>query len=235
MVADEQQSKMGGLPTAIHVNWITRQLKFDAVGSFLARVAYITLITKGDIMEYLIIVILLVIFYIIYARVIAMKNRVREAASSIQVQLQKRRNLIPNVLTLAKKFMEHEKDLLAELTALRVRAVQTPSGTDPETMKADLSLDSSIGGGLGNFFVVAENYPELKSQSTIVRAQESYEEVEGHIAAARRFYNSAVTDLNNMRETFPMSVIAAMVGVQEMPYFEATKDAYEPVNAADHL
>jgi LemA protein len=178
---------------------------------------------------------LLIVFYGIYTRVIATKNRALEAASSIEVQLQKRRVLIPNVLTLAKKFMEHEKALLTELTALRAQAEKAPAGTDLDSMKQELDLDSQIGSALGNFFAVAENYPELKSQSTITRAQESYEEVEGHIAAARRFYNAAVTDLNNMRETFPMSLVAAMVGVQAMPYFAATEDAKKPVNAADYM
>lgn len=182
---------------------------------------------------YIIIGIVLVGLYIPYATAIQIKNKAFEAASSIEVQLQKRRDLIPNVLTLAKKFMEHEKDLLNELTELRSKAGTV--GRGPDAMGEELALDQSIGSVMGRFFAVAENYPELKSQATIVRAQETYEEVEGHIAAARRFYNSAITDLNNAIETFPMSVFASMVGAKRMPYFEASAEAMKPVNAEDYL
>lgn len=177
--------------------------------------------------------VILVVLYILYAKAIQIKNRAFEAASSIEVQLQKRRDLIPNVLTLAKKFMEHEKGLLSELTELRSRAGSVGSG--PDALGDELALDSTIGSVLGRFFAVAENYPDLKSQATIVRAQETYEEVEGHIAAARRFYNSAVTDLNNAIETFPMSVFSSMVGAKRLPYFEASAEAAAPVSAEDYL
>jgi len=185
-------------------------------------------------MEFLIIAgLLLMLLYWMYARAIHIKNRAFEAASSIEVQLQKRRDLIPNVLTLAKKFMEHEKELLGELTELRSRANSIGSG--PDGLKEELALDSTVGGILGRFFALAENYPDLKSQATIVRAQEAYEEVEGHVAAARRFYNSAVTDLNNAAETFPMSIFAGMVGAKPLPYFEADAKARPPINAKDHM
>lgn len=182
---------------------------------------------------YIIIGIVLIGLYILYAKAIQIKNQAFEAASSIEVQLQKRRDLVPNVLTLAKKFMEHEKELLNELTELRSRTGSV--GRGPEALGEELALDSSIGSAMGRFFAVAENYPDLKSQATIVRAQETYEEVEGHIAAARRFYNSAVTDLNNAIETFPMSVFASMVGAKRLPYFEASPDAAAPVSAEDYL
>ncbi len=185
-------------------------------------------------MEFLIIIgLLLMLLYWMYARAIHIKNRAFEAASSIEVQLQKRRDLIPNVLKLAKKFMDHEKKLLGELTKLRVRANSAVSG--PDALPKGLELDSTINRALGQFFALAENYPDLKSQVAIVRAQETYEEVEGHIAAARRFYNSAITDLNGALETFPMSFFAKMVGAKKLPYFEANSDVAAPVNAEDYL
>lgn len=171
-----------------------------------------------------------VLAYILYARVIAVKNAAREAASGIDVQLQKRRDLIPNVLTIAKKYMEHETSLLEELTALRATAER--SGDDVgEKIKTDAQMSTA----LGNFFAVAENYPDLKADGPMMRAQETYEEVEAQISAARRFYNSAVTDLNNACETFPHSIFASMVGAKPLPWFEATEAARAPVNASDHL
>ena len=86
------------------------------------------------------------------------------------------------------------------------------------------------------FFAVAENYPDLKSQETMVTAQATYTEVEGHIAAARRFYNAAVTQLNNSVQIFPGNMIAGMAGVSEMPFFEETDEAAKaPVDASDYL
>ena len=86
------------------------------------------------------------------------------------------------------------------------------------------------------FFAVAENYPDLKSQETMVTAQATSTEVEGHIAAARRFYNAAVTQLNNSVQIFPGNMIAGMAGVSEMPFFEETDEAAKaPVDASDYL
>jgi len=185
-------------------------------------------------MEYLIFVsIVLIVLYWMYVRAIQIKNRASEAASSIEVQLEKRRDLIPNVLTLAKKFMEHEKSLLTELTELRSRA--NSLNNSREALKAGMELDTTVSSALGRFFALSENYPDLKSQATVLRAQETYEEVEGHIAASRRFYNSAVTDLNNALETFPMSYFASAVGAERLPYFKGSPDAAEPVNARDYL
>jgi LemA protein len=86
-----------------------------------------------------------------------------------------------------------------------------------------------------NFFAVAENYPDLKSQETMVRAQETFEEVEGHISAARRFYNSSATDLKNAVEIFPSSIIAGMIGIVALPYFEMDESERKPVDAAEFL
>ena len=85
------------------------------------------------------------------------------------------------------------------------------------------------------FFATAEAYPELRSAEAMTKAQDTYTEVEGHISAARRFYNAAVTDLNNAVEVFPGSVIAGMAGVKPMPFYEVEEAARAPVNAGDYL
>ena len=81
----------------------------------------------------------------------------------------------------------------------------------------------------------AENYPQLKSDATMVQAQQTYAEVEEHIAAARRFYNSAVNELNNAVEIFPSSLIAMMLGIRSFPYFEAMEFEKKPVNASEYF
>ncbi len=172
---------------------------------------------------------LLVFGYILYARAVQIKNKAEEAEASIDVQLQKRADLIPNVLTIAKKFMEHEKTVLEELTAARA-AVQSAG-----TVQDKIRTESAVSGALGRFFAVAENYPDLKSDGPMMTAQETYQEVEAQIAAARRFYNAAVNEVNTAVETWPQSIFTKMVSCHRLEYFEATAEAKKPVNAADYL
>ena len=169
--------------------------------------------------------VLLAGFYGIYVSLIKKKNNLKEAASGIDVQLKKRYDLIPNMLKAAAKFMEHEKELFTKLTALREQAMGAANYNDK--FKADSELSSA----LHMFSLRAENYPELKSDKTMVNAQQAMAETEEHIAAARRFYNSAVKEYKNALEIFPSSMVAAILGLKdEYPFFEAedaTKDAVD--------
>ena len=177
--------------------------------------------------------VVLFLVYQIYASVIQKKNKVMEAFSSIDVQLKKRYDLIPNILTMANKFMEHEKGLFEEVTKLRTQAMSLPN--DVNNIGQKLQLDSQIKGLMGQIMVAVENYPDLKSDQTMVTAMQTYNEVEEHIAAARRFYNSAVLELNNAVEIFPSSVIAASCGVTKQEFFQAEEAARQAVNASDYL
>lgn len=183
----------------------------------------------------IVLVVVLIGFYIIYVGLIQKKNAVSEALSGIDVQLKKRHDLIPNVLTLAQKFMEHEKGLLTEITELRTAASKMEGDSSPENLQKKFDTENSLKEKMGKLFISVENYPQLKSDSTIVNAQQTYNEVEEHIAASRRFYNSSVTILNNSVKIFPSSMVASMLGMKEMPYFIATGDEKKPVNAGDYL
>lgn len=179
---------------------------------------------------------LAVIAYAWYISLITRRNRAREALSSIDVQLRKRHDLVPNVLKLARKFMSHEKELLDSLTALRSQAQASYRVDVPEDVAKHLAAEGALQSGLGRLFAVAENYPDLRSSETIITAQHTYSEVEGHIAAARRFYNSAVTRLNNAIQIFPGSIIAGWANVRAMPFFELEDAAVrEPVDADQYL
>ena len=178
------------------------------------------------------IVVIVVIFgiYGIYVALIKKKNNVKEAASGIDVQLKKRYDLIPNMLKAAAKFMEHEKELFTQLTALREQAMSAQNYNDK--FKADNQLSNA----LHMFSVRAENYPQLKSDATMIAAQQSMAETEEHIAAARRFYNSAVKDYKNALEIFPSSLIASILGLKdEYPFFEAEEAAKEAVDVNDYF
>ncbi len=183
-----------------------------------------------------IVVILLLVVYGWYMALIKRRNQAREALSSIDVQLRKRADLVPNVLKIASRFMEHEKQLMSELTELRASTMKGYDPKDPEAVKEHLQSADAMRGAMMQLFAVAENYPELKSNETMITAQHTYSEVEGHIAAARRFYNAAVTELNNAVEIFPGNMIAGMANVQEMPFFEETDEAAKkPVDASEYL
>lgn len=167
--------------------------------------------------------------YFVYVQLIKKKNQVKQAEGSIDVQLKKRYDLIPNILTIAKKFMEHERFLIEDITKLRTQAATA------NEMSEKIKLDNAIKGKMDQLMVNVENYPQLKSDATMVQAMQTYAEVEEHIAAARRFYNSAVNELNNAVEIFPSSIIAGMLNIKAKPYFEIQENEKRPVNASDIL
>ena len=168
-----------------------------------------------------------------YVSLIKKRNKTQEAFSAIDIQLKKRYDLIPNILTIAQKYMEHERGLMEEITKLRTQAIELAGHF--ENIDRKIAIDGQIANKMGQILVAVENYPEIKADQTMLTAMQTYNEVEEHIAAARRFYNSAVLDLNNAVEIFPSSVIAAMVGVKKQQFFQADESERKAVNAADYL
>lgn len=180
-----------------------------------------------------VLLVLLIPLYSMYVSLIQKKNKVKESMGGIDVQLKKRYDLIPNILVIANKFMEHERGLITEITNLRTQASNLRA--DRDTISKKLDLDTQIANKMGQLMVNVENYPQLKSDQTMIQAMQTYSEVEEHIAAARRFYNSAVNDLNNAVEIFPSSVIASSLNIQPYPFFKAEEAAKEPINAANYF
>ena len=151
--------------------------------------------------------------YAWYATIVTRRNRVSEALAGIDVQLQQRHDLIPNVLTIARRFMAHERTLLEEITALRAKASQQLGERDFSKIPDKFETEARLGGQMGRLLVISENYPALRSDGPMIEAQRTYTEVETNIAAARRFYNSAVTDLRNAVQIFPGSLLKGVAGV----------------------
>jgi len=183
------------------------------------------------------VLLVVIIWYVIYAGIIRSRNGALEALGSIDVQLRKRHDLIPNILKMVQKYMDHEKELLGRITALRARVTSDYDRKNPEQVQDHLQAEGELQVAMGSLFnAVSENYPELRSSENMKRAQETFEEVEGHIAAARRYYNSSVTQLKNSVQIWPGSAIARQIGIQEMPYFEETDEAVRaPIDANQHL
>jgi LemA protein len=177
-----------------------------------------------------------VVVYSWYATIVTRRNRVAEALAGIDVQLTQRHDLIPNLLAIARKYMDHERGLLDEITALRSKAASLSGAADPAAAADKFLAEGQLTAGLGRFFAVAENYPTLKSDGPMIEAQRGYQEVETNIAAARRFYNTAVGGLNNAMQVFPGPLLARVAGVvTPPPFFEAPAAAREPVDAGRFL
>lgn len=170
--------------------------------------------------------------YLLYASLIIKRNKVREAEAGIDVQLKKRHDLIPNLLQTAAKFMKHETKLMEEITQLRTQAMASSFGSAPQQTA---EIENMLGQKLKELSVSVENYPDLKSNQTVLQAMQSMTDTEEHIAAARRFYNAAVNSLNNAVEIFPGSLIASMMNIQKAAFFAADASEKKEINAGDYL
>jgi LemA protein len=183
----------------------------------------------------LIIILPVVLCYFWYVSLITKRNKAREALSGIDVQLQQRSSVIPNILKIAKSFMDHEKSLLEEITRLRTQMDKPYDRKDAEAVKEHLSAAQLLDSKMGQLMISVEDYPDLKSDQTMIKAMQSYNEIEAQISAARRFYNAAVTSLNNAVEIFPGNMIASMAGVNAMPFYETDEAAKQEIDAAQFL
>lgn len=188
----------------------------------------------SDISIILVIVFVICVWcYSIYASLIQKRNKVQEAFASIDVQLKKRYDLIPNILAIAKRFMEHERELFEDITKLRVEAMSLSSGI--QNIDKKLNIENQIAKKMEQIIVAAENYPQLKSDQTMVTAMQTYNEVEEHISAARRFYNSAVNELKNAVEIFPSSFFAKILNIKSVDFFVIEEKERQTINAAEFL
>ena len=174
----------------------------------------------------------IIIFYSWYVSIITKRNAVDEAYSGIDVQLKKRTDLIPNIIAIAKKFLSHEKALLEEVTRLRSDVMKLSSKDESaDRFKLEGQLEQAMSGVM----IAVENYPDLKSDAAMAEAQRTYADVEAHISAARRNFNSANRVLRNSTQVFPGNIIASMVGVKSVAFFEITEAERATVNASDLL
>ncbi len=183
-----------------------------------------------------IVLVLIVGLYVWYAVIVTRRNRVSEALAGIDVQLQQRHDLIPNVLQIARRFMDHERSLLEEITALRNSASAQLGTRDFKAAEQRFETEKRLDAGMSRLFALAENYPELRSEGPMMEAQRAYSEVEANLSAARRFYNAAVAELRNIVEIFPGDKLKNLAGVTVLPpFFETAEPTRAPVDASQHL
>ena len=156
-----------------------------------------------------------IIIAVIYNSLVVKKNQVNNVFATIDALLKKRYDLIPNLIATVKNYMQYEKGVLEEVTALRAKAI---SGNLSDDEKVD--LENKVSKVLGGIMVAVENYPDLKANQNFLQLQAAMNEIEEQISAARRAYNAAVTDYNNAVEMFPTNIFASMMSFKERNLFE---------------
>lgn len=161
-----------------------------------------------------IIIFLLLLVIIIYNKLISRKNAVDNAFFSMDVMLKKRYDLIPQLVDTVKGYMQHERELLTNLTAMRQKSMEFKLSANDKVV-----LDNQINDALQQIFIRFENYPDLKASDNFLKLQGAINETEEQLAAARRFYNAAVKDYHNAIEMFPSSVIASWMNLKHKTYF----------------
>jgi LemA protein len=168
----------------------------------------------------------------IYNRLVALRNRYKNAFAQIDVQLKRRYDLIPNLVEAAKGYLAHERQTLEAVIAARgaavtaaQRAAQAPG--EPSAMTGLAQAEGALGGALGRLLAVFENYPDLKANQNILQVQEELTSTENKVAFARQGFNDAVMTYNTKRETFPDNVVAGLFGFKEAMLLESTESPEE--------
>ena len=169
-----------------------------------------------------------IILVLMYNSLVSKKNQVENIFASVDTQLKKRYDLIPNLVASVSKYMEHEKSLLTEVTKLRAEA-NKPNISDEHK----IALDAKVTSALGSIMIAVENYPDLKANENVMHLQRSLNEVEEQIAASRRAYNQAVTDYNNAIEMIPTNMMASAMNYKRKEVFEISEGERKNVNVKE--
>ena len=156
-----------------------------------------------------------------YNKLVSLDEEVNTAWAQVENQLQRRYDLIPNLVETVKGYASHEKEVLTEVTKARasVGSAQTPT----ESIEANNQLSSA----LARLLIVVERYPDLKANQNFIQLQDELAGTENRIAAERRRYNDTVKIYNQKVRRFPTRLIAGMFGFDARPYFEAPKEAQQ--------
>lgn len=177
---------------------------------------------------FIILIVFAIVLILMYNSLVAKKNQVQNIFASVDTQLKKRYDLIPNLVASVSKYMQHEKSVLEEVTKLRAQA-NKPHISD----ERKISLDAKMSAALGSIMVAVENYPELKANENVMHLQHTLNEVEEQISAARRAYNQAVTDYNNALEQIPTNFMATAMNYRPKEVFEISQSERNNVNVKE--
>ena len=182
-------------------------------------------------------IIIIVIFVVliawavgIYNKLVSFRNRFKNAFAQIDVQLKRRYDLIPNLVNIAKEYMQHERETLEAVIQARNQAQQAEKQAaqnpeNPEAIRNLMGAEQSLGGALGRLFALSENYPDLKANQNMMQLSEELSSTENKIAFARQAFNDAVMNYNIYREQFPNVILAGMFGFTPAQQFVIEDEA----------
>ncbi len=170
-----------------------------------------------------------------YNSLVKSEKAVEEAKAQIETVIQRRLDLIPNLVETVKGYAQHEREVLLKVTQARAKAqgllekISSKKSLSKEDLTAISASQSELTKTLKSLFALVENYPDLKASTNFLALQDQLEGTENRIAVARQRYNYAVRIYNTKIKTFPGNIIAPMFGFGEKDYFEAKDEAEEPV------
>ena len=165
-----------------------------------------------------IVVVIAIVLIVIYNQLVTLRQRVQNAWSQIDVQLQRRFDLIPNLVETVKGYMTHEQETLTKVTDLR------SSWANAKTVEEKANLEGELTNTLKTIMAVAENYPNLKADQSFNKLQTELSDTENKISYSRQFYNDTVTMYNTKLETFPSNLVAGMFGFNASTLFNVDND-----------
>ncbi|MCS5708521.1 LemA family protein [Candidatus Berkiella cookevillensis] len=175
---------------------------------------------------------------VIYNSLIALRNRFKNAFSQIDVQLQRRYDLIPNLVETTKAYMKHERETLDAVITARnqassAEAIVAKDPGHPDAMKKLISAETVLSSSMGRLFALAENYPDLKANQTMQQLMEELSSTENKVGFARQAFNDAVMLYNTAREQFPQNIIAGMFQFQAATHYEIEEpEAKKPIKVS---
>lgn len=181
-------------------------------------------------MTSLVIAVLVLVFVagvILYNRLIRSRNRVDTAWSDIDVQLQRRHDLIPRLVAAVDQYAKYERATLEAVTELRAEAMQVAD------IRAKGQAEEKLSAGIERIIALAENYPDLKANENFLSLQNELVETENYLQFARRYYNGSVRDYNTMTETVPSNIIASWFKFTFREFFQKTSDEAANVPLVD--
>lgn len=155
---------------------------------------------------------------VIYNRLIRSRNRVDTAWSDIDVQLQRRHDLVPRLVTAVDQYAKYERATLQAVTELRAEAMHQVD------VRARGQIEEKLGAGLERLVALAESYPDLKANENFLKLQHELVETENYLQFARRYYNGSVRDYNTMTESIPSNIVAALFRFSQREFFQRSSD-----------
>ncbi|MDR0837711.1 MAG: LemA family protein [Propionibacteriaceae bacterium] len=155
-----------------------------------------------------------------YNGMVGLRNKLQESWRQVDVELNRRYDLIPNLVEIAKGYAFNERETLERVVSLRSQAQQLAQGNGGAASPQRAEVEQQLTAAVTQFFAVSEAYPELRSNENFVRLQAEVTETENRIANSRRYYNAIVGNYNTKTEAFPSNLIAGVFGFQKAGYFE---------------